>query len=180
MSDYTKSVLEHKSKVRANLSRIEMLLVQRALEHDDSKLQEPELSGFGEASKRFKDLEFGSPEYEKTKKQFEPLLKLHYMHNRHHPEHHVGGVMSMTLIDLVEMFCDWEAASHRNKNGSFVESLCKCCERFNVGIELQTIFLNTMKELGWNEVTTQTSGEETTAGEEDSETTGTSPVPDDG
>ena len=52
----------------------------------------------------------GSPEYREAR----PGLAHHYAHNSHHPEHYENGIAGMDLLDLVEMFCDWKAASERN------------------------------------------------------------------
>jgi hypothetical protein len=55
----------------------------------------------------------------------------------------------MSLLDLIEMFCDWKAAGERHANGNFAESLNINRERFGMSPQLAEIFENTRKELGW-------------------------------
>lgn len=59
------------------------------------------------------------------------------------------GVNGMTLLDLVEMFCDWKAATERHKDGSLKRSIEINRERFNLSPQLAAILENTRKELGW-------------------------------
>jgi len=44
-----------------------------------------------------------------------PAIEHHYKNNRHHPEHFNNGIDEMNLVDLIELLCDWKAASERNK-----------------------------------------------------------------
>lgn len=74
-------------------------------------------------------------------------LEHHYANNRHHPEHHKDGIRGMTLVDIVEMFCDWKAASMRHNNGDMLTSIEKNKERFKYSDELEQIFKNTMRIL---------------------------------
>ena len=62
-----------------------------------------------------------------------------------------SGVAAMTLIDLVEMFCDWAAASERHADGNLLRSIEIGQERFGFSDELVSIFRNTALELGWTE-----------------------------
>lgn len=149
-TEYKLAVMDHRKKVITNLMEVTGRLKARGLEHDISKFEEPEASAFEKIHEAAASMEFGSPEYVALMREHRPAIEHHQQHNRHHPEYHTGGVLGMTLIDLIEMFCDWKAASERNVNGNFLESLLKCCARFKIGIELQTILLNTMKDLGWD------------------------------
>jgi hypothetical protein len=77
------------------------------------------------------------------------VLAHHYAANAHHPEHHVNGIAGMTLIDLVEMLCDWKAAGQRHANGSIEKSLAVNRERFAIGDQLQAILVNTVRAMAW-------------------------------
>lgn len=55
----------------------------------------------------------------------------------------------MTLMDLVEMFCDWKAATERMHDGNTRQSLEVNKKRFHISDQLHKIFENTVKELGW-------------------------------
>ena len=65
----------------------------------------------------------------------------------HHPQFHPNGVSDMTLMDVVEMFCDWKAAVERTKDGNFDKSLEINEKRFNIAPQLINIFKNTNDEL---------------------------------
>ena len=51
----------------------------------------------------------------------------------------------MTLIDIVEMFCDWVAAS-KYSDTSFKDGLKFNKKKFKMSEQLYNIFLNTYKE----------------------------------
>ena len=55
----------------------------------------------------------------------------------------------MTLVDLVEMFCDWKAATQRMHDGNIRKSLEVNRKRFNISDQLTRIFENTVRKLGW-------------------------------
>ena len=52
----------------------------------------------------------------------------------------------MTLIDVIEMVCDWSASSKRSKDGSFANSLSHCKERFGIDNDLARFINNTYLE----------------------------------
>lgn len=51
----------------------------------------------------------------------------------------------MNLIDIVEMFCDWKAATLRQNNGNLLKSIEINAERFNCDEQLKQIFINTAR-----------------------------------
>lgn len=59
------------------------------------------------------------------------------------------GIEGMTLLDVLEMLCDWKAAGERHANGSIARSLEVNRTRFGVCGQLQRILENTERELGW-------------------------------
>lgn len=138
------STMEHREEVRKKLDWFVMQLLKRATVHDLSKLEEPELSSFAAVQERMKDIKFGTPEYKAALEDIRPAIEHHRTHNAHHPEFHEKGVGSMTLVDLVEMFSDWYASSYRNKDGSIIESIPICCERYEIPPMLEAIFQNTV------------------------------------
>lgn len=142
--------LAHIELVREKIAQVVAELMIRAQEHDASKLQEPERDEFRAASSKLSALSYGSPEYEAGKAALKEALEHHYIHNRHHPEHFQRGVRDMTLIDVVEMFCDWAAAVKRHPEGDLLRSLDISKERFGLSDELTDILTNTALELGWN------------------------------
>ena len=114
--------------------------------HDASKLDEPEYTGFCEVTHKLKKLTYGSPAYFKCLKEMKPFLDHHYACNSHHPEHFENGISGMTIIDLVEMFADWWAATKKHEDGDITKSIQVNQKRFNLPEELVGIFKNTVKE----------------------------------
>lgn len=60
-----------------------------------------------------------------------------------------AGVAGMSLLDLLEMLCDWKAAGERHADGSMERSLKLNKERFGVSDQLQSVLSATAKEMGW-------------------------------
>jgi hypothetical protein len=58
-----------------------------------------------------------------------------------------SDISQMNLIDLIEMLCDWYAASLRHANGDIFKSIELNQERFGYSDELKQIFTNTIKDL---------------------------------
>lgn len=146
---------EHIDRVTDFLSRAVINLQRRGLVHDQSKLVEPELSAFNVATPKLAELEYGSEEYKQSLKDLGPALDHHFEHNDHHPEHYSNGVTGMSLMALIEMLCDWRAASERVKQrtddpkkiASFETGLAYNQQRFGYSDELAQILLNTAREL---------------------------------
>jgi hypothetical protein len=65
-------------------------------------------------------------------KESHHLFKHHYVRNRHHPEYHCNGISDMTIIDKIEMVCDWMAAIKRYKDGSIERSMRVNKEKFEL------------------------------------------------
>lgn len=146
---------QHIDRVRYFISRATTNLRQRSARHDDSKLVEPELSAFDEATPKLANLTYGSDEYKASLKALGPALQHHFEHNDHHPEHYPNGVRGMSLMALIEMLCDWRAASERMKQRTddpekvktFEAGLLHNKERFNISDDLYEILVNTATEL---------------------------------
>lgn len=139
----------HIRRVQELLDTVVSILERRASAHDYTKLREPELSLFNEWTPKLKELTYGSDEYRAALAALRPALDHHYGVWSHHPEHFENGINGMSLLDLIEMFCDWKAAGERHANGNFAESLRINRDRFGMSPQLAEIFENTMKELGW-------------------------------
>ena len=121
----------------------------RSMTHDQSKLQEPELSVFNEYTSKLAGTTYGSPAYEEFRKQMHPVLEHHYANNRHHPEHFANGIRDMTLLDIIEMLADWKAASLRHNDGNILKSVAQNQQRFGYSDELKQILMNTVAYLGY-------------------------------
>jgi hypothetical protein len=137
---------QHIREVQKRLMVICANLQNRAVVHDKSKYSEGELPLLRLKS-TLQGVEYGSEVYFKILKENKEVISLHHANNSHHPEHR-GGLDCMSLLDVVEMFCDWSAAAALNGT-DLVDSLRISCQRYNVPAYLQAIFLNTYIELGW-------------------------------
>lgn len=134
---------KHISNVNKFVSLFNMLLNERAINHDATKMSTPELELFTEVTEKLAGSTYGSEEYNKFLGELKPALDHHYARNRHHPEHYENGIDGMTLVDLVEMFCDWKAATLRHNDGNILKSIEHNTKRFNISPQLSQIFKNT-------------------------------------
>lgn len=148
MNQSLQDTQNHIAKVEGYLSLCADLLRIRATNHDASKLQEPELSGYAGMSDALKGLTYGTPEHRAAFAPFKEIIKHHYENNSHHPEHWPNGVADMSLLDVIEMLCDWRAASERG-GGDFSESVAVSVKRFGIDEQLASILMNTAREIGW-------------------------------
>jgi len=121
------------------------LLFERAITHDQTKMENPEWDIFKEYTPKLATSTYGSDEYKIFLKEMNIALKHHYENNRHHPEYYENGIKDMTLIDLVEMLCDWKSATLRHNNGDIIKSIEQNQKRFGYSDELKQILLNTIK-----------------------------------
>ncbi len=148
MNDNEKAInfetLTHIMHVRNILGEIITELIQRAKKHDQSKLNDPELSVFVEYTPKLAKSTYGSDEYKQFLQEMKPALDHHYRNNRHHPEHFLDGIDGMNLIDIVEMYCDWMAATLRHNDGNMEKSIEINKTRFNMSDQLANIFMNTL------------------------------------
>ena len=153
--DSTQDTMEHIRNVQGKIGIVIAALAERAINHDKSKLDSPEKEVFDEMTPKLKGSTYGSPEYKAFLEEMRPALLHHYWNNRHHPEyfdHHyhtgctgISAIFHMNLIDVIEMFCDWAAASERHADGDLGKSIDVSAERFHLGPELTYIFKNTIE-----------------------------------
>lgn len=149
--------LTHILRVQHFLHQAVAELLRRAEGHDASKLTPPELPVFVEYTPKLKQCKYGSETYQRYLQEMRSALAHHYAVNRHHPEHFPHGVADMTLIDLLEMCCDWMAAAERHSDKGHPDSahsasdrdanLRRSQERFGLSDQLTRILRNTMEVL---------------------------------
>lgn len=147
--DSTADTQAHINKVQVRIAEIQADLDTRAAQHDRSKLREPEKSGYDRLVIRLADVVYGSDEYRAALAEAHDTIAHHYAANSHHPEHYANGIAGMSLLDLVEMLCDWKAASERALQGSIQQSLEHAIARFGIEAQLAAILENTVRDLGW-------------------------------
>ena len=125
--------------MKEGLTKITQNLTNRAEVHDRSKMEDDEFEGFTAFNRIHPDLEYGSEEYKESFESIRPYteesIKKHQSRNSHHPEYHTD-VRSMGWIDIIEMVCDWYAASQTySSNGSFQKSVDICKNKYNFSTE---------------------------------------------
>lgn len=145
--DCIKETKNHIVKVMMNMYEVSNKLDKRAINHDESKLEQPELDIFVEYTPKLKNTTYGSDEYKEYLKGMKVALDHHYKVNSHHPEHYENGINDMCLLDVIEMLCDWKAAVERHDDGDLMKSLEINKDRFNIDDQLYGILVNTVKRL---------------------------------
>ena len=141
--------LRHINDVRWCLYHVEQKLRARGLDHDRSKLKDPELATFVEMTPKLKGSTYGSDEYKGFLAEMKPALDHHYANNRHHPEFHPNGIKGMNLVDLIEMLCDWYAATTRHADGDLTKSLIHNEKRFNIPPDIMNLLWSTAEAFHW-------------------------------
>lgn len=141
--------LIHIKRVSELLTRAACELINRANNHDSSKLAKPEKELFDKFTPKLKDSTYGSDEYKEFLRELSVALDHHYACNSHHPEHYDNGINGFDLFDLMEMFFDWKAAGERHADGNIYKSIEINKERFNLSDQIVDILNNTAKQLGW-------------------------------
>jgi len=152
MSEARFKTMRHIETVRNYLGACIRELLLRQEQHDQSKLEPPEVEAYDAITHQLRGLTYGSEEYRAVLRAQQPAITHHYQHNRHHPEHWEHGYRDMTLIDLLEMLMDWKAATLRHADGDIQASIVINQHRFGYSEELATIFRNTIDWLESQEI----------------------------
>jgi hypothetical protein len=153
--DSSPETLAHIQRVGDFMAEAAANLLRRASRHDASKLEPEERAAWDEATPKLATLEYGSDEYRASLRALKPTLDHHFAANDHHPEHHDEGIAGMSLLSLLEMLCDWRAASERtkqrtddpDKTATFERGLEHNFERFGIEPQLASVLRNTAQEL---------------------------------
>lgn len=158
--DSSPDTWKHIHTVQGLMGKAIAELQARAHRHDQSKLVEPEKSVFDEYTPKLKDSTYGSDEYKSFLVGMGEGLRHHYAANDHHPEHwegrdvyFLGAVekpyQAMNLLAVLEMLCDWKAATLRHADGNLGKSIDINAERFGMSHEFATLLRRTAHDLGW-------------------------------
>ena len=144
MGDAKFKTMRHIEIVRNYLNACIRELMIRQEQHDQSKLESPEVEAYDATTSQLRGLAYRSEEYCAVLRAQQPAIDHHYQHNRHHPEFHSNGCEDMNLIDLLEMICDWKAATLRHDDGDIYKSLEINHQRFGYSYQLHHILKNTV------------------------------------
>ena len=145
--EYDASVRAHAQLVAEELLGFSVELIRRGITHDATKFVEPERQGFMQIRPVLDRTDYLDETYEAALKSQDDAVKHHWSSNPHHPEYHDQGISGMTLSEIVEMMCDWYAASQRVPGTPF--DLEKNIERFSIEPQLAAILRNTAETRGW-------------------------------
>jgi len=144
-----RETVKHVRRVGDLMLDVTEKLNRRAMCHDDSKFSAEEFDAFAEATPRLRGLTYGSEEYKAETAKLGPALTHHYRNNDHHPEWHIDKVNGMDLMQMMEMLCDWKAATERHADGSLATSIAKNSIRFNFGDDIAELLARTACSMGW-------------------------------
>ncbi len=142
-SEFLKDLIQHKQWVAEYMQLVANNLFKRAAIHDNSKFESVEFGPYDKAFPEFKKYAFGSPEMKAVYESIQSALQHHYEQNRHHPEHFENGINDMHLVDVLEMVCDWLAASKRSQTG-IEKGLEINKERYGIDDQLFQVISNTV------------------------------------
>jgi hypothetical protein len=116
----------------------------RVQEHDRSKTMLPEVAIYNEMIPILNSVKYGTPEYKAAASKLGPAWEHHKKNNRHHPEYFKDGIDGMDLVDLIEMLCDWRAASERGKGNRLEDNLDVNQKKHKISDQLMSILKNTL------------------------------------
>lgn len=142
-SDFLVDLIDHKRRVGGYLQKVANALFQRAVVHDNSKFSPEEYEPYEEAFPELQKYAYGTEEFKAALRKIKPAINHHYKNNSHHPEYYEAGISQMDLLDLIEMVCDWKAASERSQKDIFT-GLEMNRERFKIDDQLYCIIKNTI------------------------------------
>jgi hypothetical protein len=149
-SDFLVDLIDHKRRVGLYLQKVANALFGRAVVHDNSKFSPEEYEPYEEAFPGLQKYAYGTEEFKAELRKIKPAINHHYENNDHHPDRYMSpntsGLNYMNLIQIVEMVCDWIAASERSQKDIF-KGLEMNKERFKIDDQLFAIIKNTVKEL---------------------------------
>lgn len=145
--DSEKDTRKHIAIVGKYLLGVINRITFRIIDHDEVKLSKKEKSVFDNYTPKLAKSTYGSKKYKKFLSAMKPALEHHYKYSKHHPEHYKNGIKGMNLIDIIEMLCDWKAATLRHNDGDIFKSIELNQKRFGYSDDLKNILVNTANYL---------------------------------
>lgn len=137
------AILKHKKSVRDKLLFLSEELRKRAEEHDNSKLQFPEIEWLIEMDKEPR-CQYGTKEYYDKMNKWKKFFIHHYAQNRHHPDHYPNGIDDMDLIDITEFLADIVSYYEVLQAHDCEKVLDDQEKRFQINGQLRNVLSNTL------------------------------------
>lgn len=157
---YEADTRKHQQWVAEQMIICAKRLLDRAVVHDASKFSDVERKAYvgpvWELNTR--DVPYGSEEYKRLTAQMGEGWDHHKAHNTHHPEYNKVNCpefasdpfSGMDLFELMEMLCDWIAASKRRGNSPWLP-IKRFSEEMGLSHQLQCVLQNTLGSLTHNQ-----------------------------
>lgn len=150
---YANDTRQHQQYVAGYMIECAKRLLDRATKHDASKLAEPEISHYINPVFHLntEKVEFGSERYKELTAQMGKGWDHHKTHNDHHIEFFEpysvqtlnDPIKAMDLFCIIEMICDWIAASKRRGNNPS-EALDYLKKKYQFDEQLEAVIRNTL------------------------------------
>jgi hypothetical protein len=148
---YEADTRKHQQAVMKWMGRVIEDLLERMLVHDASKFADDEAPYYIDPVYQLNTLgvPYGSDEYKRITKQMGKGWDHHKSVNDHHVEYFLPSAdpfSKMNLLNLLEMVCDWMAASERIGNDPSLP-LERSLAKFGMSEQLAMIIKNTINSL---------------------------------
>lgn len=149
---YEADVRKHQQMVAEKMIFAAKRILDLAIKHDTSKLGDLEEPYYIDPvyTLNTESIEYGSDRYKEVTAQMGKGWEHHKIYNNHHPEFYEyfekerDLFSKMNLFSLLEMLCDWIAASRRGDNNPMEPMKSK----YNLTPQLESILENTLSLLG--------------------------------
>jgi hypothetical protein len=137
---------KHINRVQHFVNKVAIELIKRGHRHDQSKLVSPEVECFDALTERLHGLTYGSDEYKANLKDpaLKPAIDHHQAKNDHHPEFFRNSYRDMNLIQVIEMLCDWKAATERHDDGNIRKSIDIQQTKLGFSDDFKQLLVNTI------------------------------------
>lgn len=150
---YEVDTRKHQQMVAELLISFAKKLLDRAIKHDASKLEEPERSHYIDPvyALNTEEVPYGSERY----KELTAQMGEGWSHHKHKNDHHIeffepysvqtlnDPIRALDLFALVEMLADWIAASKRRGNNSG-DALKFMKKKYHIDEQVEAIIYNTL------------------------------------
>jgi hypothetical protein len=136
----------HKIWVLAYLLKVCFILLKRGIIHDLSKFGNSEFSILADNITLFRKLPYATIEYEEYLKKIKVATDHHYKYNSHHFQYY-DNIEQMGYMDLIELLCDWKAATKKYKGDNILQSIKYNKTKFNYSDQFEDKLLQLAKEI---------------------------------
>lgn len=150
---YEADTRKHQQAVQSIMIAVAQKIIQRAVVHDASKLESPEREYYIDPvyTLTTEEVAYDSDRYKELVARMDKGWEHHRYTNDHHPEFFEpyavqtlnDPVKAMDMFALIEMLCDWIAASQR-KNNKPVLALAAMLKKYHVEEQLEAVLRNTL------------------------------------